>query len=295
MNCTGGSAATGNPLINEYGDLPPGINNASTSGPTHGSPSRTASGPPSALKSRHEDYLVFGTSSPYRNDLDPGPPGGNPLDPQRPGRGNNVRQGITQADYEAYINWNHPGDKAALIARAGNGQYDGPERWTEDRQTKVVLAPVTTLATAEPMPSPAGNWGGDPFGFPTWQDWWNAAFGSPAVAWGGLVANAVAYVPDYGRRADGWIPSTSWGFDGDREFCDLPSSMYHLGGDPLSVTAANYDPLLGFLRTDAAAAGAPMGDGFIGEITSPWANTVYGEGHVDCSRRNGNPDWIGRP
>ncbi|MFO1529756.1 MAG: hypothetical protein U1F77_08515 [Kiritimatiellia bacterium] len=213
-----------------------------------------------------------------------------PSIPSVPAAGN-VRQGITQADYEAYINWNHPGDKAAL-ARAGNGQYDGPERWTEDRQTKVVLAPVTTLATAEPMPSPAGNWGGDPFGFPTWQDWWNAAFGSPAVAWGGLVANAVAYVPDYGRRADGWIPSTSWGFDGDREFCDLPSSMYHLGGDPLSVTAANYDPLLGFLRTDAAAAGAPMGDGFIGEITSPWANTVYGQ-DVGPAPGPGNPDWIG--
>ncbi len=269
------------PPANEYGDTPAGAGNVNLWPNTRDVLSDNTWTPIRPAEP-FEDYLVFGgATGAYRQDLDPAPP-------VRPGR-NGV---ITQADYEAYITWNYNGDAAALIARAGNGRYDGPEAWTESQQTKVTLAPLPGLSTPEPLPSPIGNWGGGPFGFATWQDWWQAAFLSPAPAWGGLVANVNAYAPDSGPSDAGWIPAQSWSYDSDREFCDLPSSMYHLGGDPAAVTAANYDPLQGFLRTDLAAAGLPMGDSNLGEITSPWSNNVYGQ-DIGPAPAPGNPDWVG--
>jgi len=236
-----------------------------------------------------EDYLVFGgAGGQIRQDLDPGRPG-NPALPLRNDRSYAAARVISQADYEAYIRWNYPGDADALIARAGNGQYDGPEAWSDNVRAdtgttdgrfataKVLLAGVGSLSTPEPLPYPFGNWFGDIHGFPTWQDWWEAAFNSPAPAWQGIVANANVFTPNSGRADTGWIPANGWAYNAPREFCDLPSSLHHIGGDPLAVTAANYDPFLGFVRTDLAAFGLPMGDGDIGEITSPWSNTIYGQ------------------
>ena len=297
------------PPANEYGDLPAGNNNVNLYPNTRQILSDNTWTPARAAE-LWEDYLVFGgPNTRYRNDIDPGPPNGNPLDPQRPGRGttNGPRNSIGQFEYEAYIQWNYPELGAtnalgvvtgivdtisyvagvvtnvpngiadnidALIARADNGQYDGPEVWTDRQTTKVTFNVDNNKVTIEPL----ANWVGGMFGFPTWQDWWQAAFNSPAPAWNGIVAPSVnIYAPDSGARADGWVPADSWSYDSNREFCDLPSSVYHIGGNTAAVTSASYSPLLGFLRADLAAAGSPMGDQWIGEITSPWNQSLSGQ------------------
>jgi hypothetical protein len=90
---------------------------------------------------------------------------------------------IARAAYDQYILWNYPGDKAALIARAGNGVYDGPESWNELENNKISVdwsRSMSDIAALEPVgTAAAGRW--DDRFYATWQDWWMAAFaGVPA-------------------------------------------------------------------------------------------------------------------
>ena len=57
---------------------------------------------------------------------------GDPNDPNQIG---------TRAWGAKYIRHNYPGDADALIARCGNGKYDGPDAWTERGNTKLVQQP----------------------------------------------------------------------------------------------------------------------------------------------------------
>ena len=122
---------------------------------------------------------------------------------------------IAWADYEAYIRWNYPGDADALLARAGNGRYDGPDDWNNDTSNKVAIAGSEEETTPEPeaydpLLNPAGNWFAGPLSgpvdpllpppvpvaYPTWQDWYQAAFGAgvtPAPAWQEAIPQVVAY------------------------------------------------------------------------------------------------------
>lgn len=67
---------------------------------------------------------------------------------------------------EAYIRRNYPGDANALIARCGNGIYDGPDSWTEKGNTKLQQQPVQFHAVDTPAPGefyPA---------MITYEEWW---------------------------------------------------------------------------------------------------------------------------
>jgi hypothetical protein len=211
----------------------------------------------------------------------------------RPGR--NVP--LTVAEYQAYIRWNYQGNTTDLVARAGNGLYDGPEKWTDLVDAKVwqptnevgALAweaapdglPLIALAPGEQSPTCGGanpHWG--PTVYATWTDWWTAAYGGTAPTnWPYGIPALEVFDPNDGAAGANpganWIPQGAWGYDGDREWCDLPSSMYHLGlGRGLP-----YDKR-GILRpadSDGSGNVSPCGDGLLGEVTSPWSGENFGE------------------
>lgn len=93
----------------------------------------------------------------------------------------------------------------------------------------------------------------------------------PATApleWNETVYDATPFSPDDGPDENGWIPATSWGYSTTREFCDLPSTLYHLrDGVGAFVLGAGRDPLTGYLGGDEA----------FGEITSPFNTEIYGQ------------------
>ncbi len=69
---------------------------------------------------------------------------------------------------EAYIRRNYPGDADALIARCGNGVYDGPDSWTESGNTKLQHAPEPSGFFLTITPEPGSF-------YPTmisYEQWW---------------------------------------------------------------------------------------------------------------------------
>ncbi|MCK5850404.1 MAG: hypothetical protein KAH23_05765, partial [Kiritimatiellae bacterium] len=209
---------------------------------------------------------------------------------------------ISQADYIAYINNNYPGDTAALIARAGNDQYDGPDNWVDMIDNKMELTSLVPILTT-PMPGTMnGSMYWDPRGEGmSWNSWWAATFNSAppndfagvAGSWwidGGAIPNCTPHVTDNQQSPsrtlfvtnilDGtvvtnvitddptWRPAlnSSWGYDSPREFQDMPSSIHHLGNVGRrvgSAYSADPYPLGGDLR--------------LGEVTSPNNESIYGE------------------
>lgn len=379
-----------------------------------------------------EDFISWGGHW-VTGVVDPGTGNENP-------RGRAAANAIDRATYDAYILWNYPGDTAALVARAGNGVYDGPEKWTEQRNNKITQGdPVNGLAALEPTPTPGVNEHWDDRVFADWTAWWSAAFGgglvpyngkfyevvvdtpatwaaasadalargghlvkiddadentfvygllsglnawgfaldgmtfgqyawigasdtategdwmwsdmtavaggytawafsgsqpndggggffgqdfmamagadwpigetgtnlvghagewndlgmailpyvveydtppagtltATAPAWPGTVPTYSTYTPQNEPAAAGWIPVNTWSYDSDREFCDLPRSMYHLGGNTFGS--------LQFVTTTDAQTGRIItmgiygGDNALGEITSPWNDSNYGQ------------------
>ncbi|MBP7275109.1 MAG: S8 family serine peptidase [Kiritimatiellae bacterium] len=216
-------------------------------------------------------------------------------DPRRRGRG----AVIGWDAYEAYIRWNYPGDADALLARAGNGRYDGPEDWVNANNNKMVVAGTEEETTPEPVAhdpilNPLGNWHAGQLSrpplavppaamaFPTWQDWYSMAFSAGATLppdWQADIPSLAPYTPeDIPEGNVGWIPVNTWSFDSMREFCDMPSSMYHLGGDVLNaITLVDdegepvLDPFTEFVPVRMLG-----GDYAIGEITSPFNDSAYG-------------------
>ncbi|MGY8994324.1 MAG: hypothetical protein ACKVK8_09290, partial [Rhodospirillales bacterium] len=168
--------------------------------------------------------------------------------------------------------------------RAGNGIYDGPDDWLETIDNKMQIVGYVNdgaLLSAVPSEYPPllENWwdphdwfGGD------WTLWWTNTFdssspqsyGSPfnIGAWwpGDAIPNVTAFETVAGAEGD-WIPAlnTGWGYDAPREFQDLPSSIYHLGGgvsEPRGAYENNPFPTGGDLR--------------LGEVTDPLGNNIYG-------------------
>ena len=217
---------------------------------------------------------------------------------------------IPYQDYVDYITANYPGDVAALLARAGNGRYDGPDAWLDTIDNKMqITGSVDDFAT--PMPGVLNGpayW--DPQGLGmNWSAWWSTTFGSSApnnfagidsgVWWppsplGGIIPNCVPFqsvstevepLTFETNTIDGvdiitiitntgvWrpAPSSDWGYDSPREFQDLPSALHHLGN-----TRTPVDPSV--RPTGYGSDPYPMGgDLRLGEITSPNNNSIYGE------------------
>ncbi|NIY17212.1 MAG: hypothetical protein GWM98_21135, partial [Nitrospinaceae bacterium] len=188
-----------------------------------------------------------------------------------------------------------------LIAQAGNGTYEGPDAWTHKGESKHIQsgflkAPITpeynVFSTDIPLIGFPIGFFWDSRLFPVWQDWWMATFGGEPEPWLetipnlaphdssiGLLTNelsdslgfgvfATAFDGTIGFVSNAWIPgSGDWGYDAQREFCDLPSSIYHLGGD--TNNAVVIDELLGIWG----------GDGQLGESTSPFSDSIFGVDH----------------
>ncbi|MCX7818698.1 MAG: hypothetical protein N2652_05755 [Kiritimatiellae bacterium] len=206
---------------------------------------------------------------------------------------------FTYTFYTNYLAWNYPGAWTALVARAFNGRYDGPDDWTDQGVSgkwvwDARATPVT--ATAPPTPgtvdasgrllwtsaAPGGGW--DPrSGYATWDDWYEQVFGqgvTPAPAFPGGIYQIQRYTPNSGRDTNTfWIPATSWGYDSPAEYCDMPSSIYHLFGDYTVGDTINWRvtssaDVFEFAATNAVA--MVMGDGRLGEVTSPWNEAIWG-------------------
>ena len=197
--------------------------------------------------------------------------------------------------YTNYIAWNYPGNWTALVARAFNGRYDGPDDWTDqgvsgkwvwDERAQPVAAtgaPVPGTVDADgrllwSSSAPGGGW--DPrSGFATWGDWYRSVFGigiTPPPAFSPGVTRVTRYTPNSGRADNGWIPATSWGYDSPAEYCDLPSSIYHLGGSYAAGTTflGGFDPFLEYHATNTLYMYG--GDRKLGEVTSPWNEEIWG-------------------
>ncbi len=223
-------------------------------------------------------------------------------------RGNRLQNGSVNVrgcgisfTYDAYTNylaWNYPGDWTSMVVRAYNGKYDGPDDWTDQGVSGKWVwnegSPLT-VGTAEPTPAvvapttggllwssmaPGGGW--DPrSGFATWAGWYTEVFSggvTPAPAFSGAIQNMQRYTPDNGPATNGWIPATSWTYDSQAEYCDMPSSIYHLKGDYAMGSTLVWqgidDPLTTFQWTNAISMAG--GDRKLGEVTSPWNEEIYG-------------------
>ncbi|NOX58144.1 MAG: hypothetical protein GXP29_04710 [Planctomycetes bacterium] len=73
----------------------------------------------------------------------------------------------------AYIKRNYPGDADALIARCGNGKYDGPDSWVERGNTKLQQAPdLFLLQPPVTTPAPGAAYATQVSYQQWWQDYW---------------------------------------------------------------------------------------------------------------------------
>lgn len=215
----------------------------------------------------------------------------NPLTDNPRGRGG----AMTWAEYEAYIRWNYPGDDDALLSRAYNGRYDGPESWADgDHMLKVIQRypnpdevdpdhPQTIGYVYEPqsvLQNPEmANW--DHRWYATWRDWYAAAFGDYPNTWNGT-GNYVLLTDadiDSGPSGARWIPAQGWKYNSSQEFCDLPTSLYHIGGDPANALPYPFGDVFSVYG----------GDGVLGEVTSPWSDSRTGQDLHTPSSTGANP------
>ncbi len=200
---------------------------------------------------------------------------------------------ITFDEYRNYINNNYPGDCDSLIDRCGNGRYDGPDNWgslgasTEDAPKKYQQSGFLLLPTAmSPDGYGVSGWSG------SFADWWVEAFRSNNGAEPNATPSWVSSIPalsvyisptnvpltittnfasgqpvlEYG--AVSYPLNGNWGYISPAEFADLPSSLYHRGGD-----------------------------GTLGEDTDPWSWNMYGadRGQNNPARRNMGPGDLAYP
>jgi uncharacterized protein YfaP (DUF2135 family) len=211
---------------------------------------------------------------------------GDPIsDPRHPSR----NTPITVSAYNDYVRWNYPGDAEALLALSFNDEYDGPQGYSysnnstsQHRQSSFVQAVPIPPTTPPPF-----YW--DNRVFASWSDWWVAVFGSAPPPWISGIPNLDVYravvIPPVGG-AHTWYPySGSWGYNAAREFADLPSSIYYRGGDPSTGAVSWVGPQqLGIIG----------GDGGLGEATSPFSNSIFGQdiGGTPTSNTGAEDDLI---
>lgn len=204
--------------------------------------------------------------------------------PQGRGRENT----LSWNEYTQYIEWNYPGLDASLLARAGNGRYDGPEEWEESFSKKVAISD-TTIGTVWFL-FPTEHWLDQWLGFADWSDWYAELFGNnvtPAPGYPAAVKQAGTYTPVNFVEATTaqWIPNNTWAYDAPAEWADLPSSMYHLGGDPLNaITFLGGDPTIWQVVVQGVWKNPTInrvvvygGDFALGEETSPWSTSANGQ------------------
>lgn len=217
--------------------------------------------------------------------------------------------------YTNYLAWNYPGAWTALVARAFNGRYDGPDDWTDEGVSgkwvwNARAAPVSGAQPPSPgfvdangrllwsSINPGGGW--DPrSGYANWEEWYMNVFGAgitlpPNFPSG--IARVQRYDPNSGRDPSTlWIPATSWSYDSPAEYCDMPSSIYHLAGD-YSIGDTLYwrtdvgQTVYEFDSTNSVR--MLMGDGRLGEVTSPWNEEIWGHDIESAANMYGPGDGI---
>ena len=155
------------------------------------------------------------------------------------GRPDRLLGQITWDEYVGYITSNYPGDVAGLIARAGNGVYDGPDNWRERTNNMYRWSGYLSEQTAYSEETPGTrhwcfnvghtNYGGF---FRWYANYFPLSSGASGID--GRIPNVTEEDPGNSKElVGGWIPrlNTGWSYDGPREFCDMPSSMFHSAGD----------------------------------------------------------------
>jgi hypothetical protein len=112
---------------------------------------------------------------------------------------------ITWQEYTNYIWNNYPGDSAALIARAGNREYDGPDGWDDAGNNNVMISgPQLGFDAATPMAvvEPGGSYGISGWQKGDWASWWTNEFETgSAPQWAGWAPNVVDF--------EGWSATTN--------------------------------------------------------------------------------------
>jgi len=221
---------------------------------------------------------------------------------------------IPYADYEAYIRNNYPGDVDALLARSGNGRYDGPDDWMDTIDNKMIIPNyVAGLTTPKP-----GTFNGpaywDPMGLGmNWSAWWSTAFGSAAPGqfatlpggwWQaapdapfGIIPNCVPFetVNDYippvtfetNILSDNTVVITAvtnpgtWRPNPSSDWgYDAPREFQDLPSSLHHLSNLRVPPPLFFLpMIRPSYGGNPYhegGDTRLGEVTSPYDSSIYG-------------------
>ncbi len=216
--------------------------------------------------------------------------------------------------YTDYIANNYPGDVAGLIARADNNLYDGPERWAEVGNNQMIQNADLLLPTVR-----FGSWDFSvgPAHIRSYEDWWldrYGRFGSTSSEFAASVPVISEWKPqltdfnqgqststNFTTNAAGVVTSeiiygslthppngTTWTYDAPREFDDLASSM-HVNPDLGALSGLLARGWSGDHNPDSFRDG---GDLRLGEATSPWSDSIWGEdrGFDDPNRRNTDTD-----
>ncbi|MHC4798425.1 MAG: PKD domain-containing protein, partial [Planctomycetota bacterium] len=173
---------------------------------------------------------------------------------------------------ENYIKNNYPGDADALIARCGNGKYDGPDKWTEKGNTK--LKPndsVDDLLTWEPSWYEGG--GGYPDPDPKTATWWEhywaeihkdagietAPPAPPAPTFSSRIPKMVSFDPTENRKFEPNVGGDT-ARSGNTPTCYKDSD--YPDEDPTKVCVGTVDPL-------------NPGDGSVGGDESGGSGPIY--------------------
>ncbi len=205
---------------------------------------------------------------------------------------------LTYWSYTRYTNYianNYPGNVEELISRCGNSVYDGPESWAEVdnnqyQQTAYIAGLFSVHMFEDYSVGPDSSY----------ADWWHNRYGTasydlmsiPAVSeWNppltdqnqGTPSTSVTNLTAIGTVvvttwSDVTHPpfGTTWTYDSPREFDDLASSLYHnpeLGS--ASALAMRTEPNVNLLACWDG------GDMRLGERTSPWGGSIFGQDRGD--------------
>lgn len=201
--------------------------------------------------------------------------------------GNDPFTSISWADYQAYVDANYPGNRPALIARAGNDTYDGPDNWEhlgDAADQHMQWGGYDTQVTLWPL---GWEWyGGMGYGT-SLSGFWNYMFstysGGATPDWAGMPAHVWPWTPLAQSNSSVVVTTyvgavemvatnfsdvqyppagSTWGYNGPREFKDMASSMYHAHGD---------------IRASIGRSFGQGGDMRLGEITSPKNTEIWGQ------------------
>ncbi|HAS82158.1 MAG TPA: hypothetical protein DCS43_05655, partial [Verrucomicrobia bacterium] len=223
--------------------------------------------------------------------------------------------------YTEYIANNYPGDVAGLIARADNNLYDGPERWADVANNQMIQNGYLAIPT---VINASWDFSVGPTNITSYEDWWldrYGAYGSTSSEFLASVPNVSEWNPEL-TDVNQTVPTTvttttnalgsvtntttygslthppmgtTWTYDSPREFDDLPSSLHvnaELGAIAGRVTRGDFPKR--FVHEANPDALWDGGDLRLGEVTSPWSTSIWGQdrGKDNPNIRNLAPDFI---